>query len=153
MARLPREDEPARVAGILQESLVELIDLSLIAKQAHWNVVGPSFPALHPMLDTFADQQRTWSDDVAERLATLGTAPDGRVQSVAARTPIDQLPEGCLEDSAAARHVRRRLELVAERITARIAGLDTQDPATHALLLDVAGGLEKEAWLLRATAG
>ena len=54
----------------LQETLVELIDLSLQAKHYHWNVTGQEFRGIHLFLDEITDQVRLWYDDVAERLAT-----------------------------------------------------------------------------------
>src|SRR5665811_1473294 len=72
----------------LQGSLVELIDLSLQAKHYHWTVTGQEFRGVHLQLDEITDQVRLWYDDVAERLATLDVAPDGRLATVAAGTPL-----------------------------------------------------------------
>jgi len=60
----------------LQGSLIELIDLSLTAKQAHWNVVGESFKPVHLQLDEIYDVCRLGADEVAERIATLGGEPE-----------------------------------------------------------------------------
>jgi len=86
--------DTAEVAKALQATLVELIDLSLQAKQAHWNVVGPSFKAIHLFLDELTDQYRDWYDEAAERLAAIGVSPDGRTATVAAGTPLEPLPAG-----------------------------------------------------------
>ncbi|MGA1077868.1 MAG: hypothetical protein ACO3VG_02650 [Nitriliruptoraceae bacterium] len=47
------------VAGALQPTLVELVDLALTAKQLHWNVVGAGFVPLHARLDVLAADART----------------------------------------------------------------------------------------------
>lgn len=76
--------EPARaVAGeALQETLVDLVGPSLMAKQAHWNIVGPRFRSIHLQLDEVVATARSCSDTVAERAAALGVPPDGRPETV-----------------------------------------------------------------------
>src|SRR5207253_2079270 len=69
----PREE----VGHQLQSLLVELIDLSLIGKQLHWNVEGPQFRSLHLQLDELVESWRELSDQVAERAVAIGVAPDG----------------------------------------------------------------------------
>ena len=68
----------------LQQALVDLTDLSLLGKQAHWNIQGSRFRALHLQLDEIVEEVRAGADDVAERLAALGGTPDGRAATVAA---------------------------------------------------------------------
>jgi len=60
------------VGTALQETLVELIDLHLRAKQAHWNVVGRHFRSLHLELDELTDDVRAAADLVAERAVAIG---------------------------------------------------------------------------------
>ena len=66
------------VAAALQQALVDLTDLSLQGKQAHWNIEGPGFRSLHLHLDEIIDEVRLAADDVAERMAAIEVAPDGR---------------------------------------------------------------------------
>lgn len=142
---------PASVAAVaLQDTLVELIDLSLQAKQAHWNVVGPNFKPLHELLDEFTAEYRAWYDDVAERLAAIGVAPDGRTSTVSANTPLAQLPEGPLEDRALVALVEERVAAVAGRVRERMDRLGEHDLVTQDLLIGVVHGLEKQLWMLRA---
>ena len=63
-----RED----VGNHLQDTLVELIDLSLLGKQLHWSVVGPNFRPLHEHLDELVDSWREMADTVAERAVAIG---------------------------------------------------------------------------------
>ncbi len=75
-------DEARRVSSeALQETLIDLLGLSLIGKQAHWNVVGPRFRSVHLQLDEVVS--RTHADTVAERAAALGVPPDGRPETIA----------------------------------------------------------------------
>lgn len=74
---LPEAD--LKVVGeALQGALVDLVDLALVAKQVHWNVVGPRFRSVHLQLDEVVTAARTHSDVVAERAAALGVTPAGR---------------------------------------------------------------------------
>ena len=76
------------VTTLLQHNLVNLIDLALLMKQAHWNVVGPNFRSIHLHLDEIIEAVRAGSDEVAERVTTLGVAPDGRAQTVAENSEL-----------------------------------------------------------------
>ncbi len=63
------------LAGLLQARLHALNDLQLALKHVHWNVVGPNFIAVHEMIDPQVEKVRGFADEVAERIATLGSAP------------------------------------------------------------------------------
>lgn len=65
------------VAAILQQRLNALNDLALTLKHIHWNVTGPHFIAVHEMIDPQVDAVRAMVDQIAERIATLGSAPVG----------------------------------------------------------------------------
>jgi len=137
-------------ARCLQETVVELIDLSLQAKQAHWNVVGPMFRPLHELLDEFTDQYRDWYDTAAERLTAIGGAPDGRSMTVSASTPLVQLPEGQLTDTAVLAYFDERLTMIAGRVRDRLTVLGGIDLASQDVLIEILRGLEKQVWMLRA---
>ena len=76
-----RNDLPAatraRVGVLLNARLADTIDLQLQAKQAHWNVKGPNFIALHELFDKVADAAEEASDMLAERLVALGGRAEG----------------------------------------------------------------------------
>ena len=134
----------------LQDTVVELIDLSLQAKQAHWNVVGPMFRPLHELLDEFTAQYRDWYDTVAERLTAIGFAPDGRSATVSASTPFAQLPEGQLTDIAVLGLFDERVTMIASRVHDRLAILGDDDLVSQDVLIEILRGLEKQRWMLRA---
>jgi len=144
------EGRAANQAHLLQDTLVELIDLSLQAKHAHWNVVGPSFRPLHEFLDELTDQYRDWYDLVAERLTAIGVAPDGRSITVAATTPLEQLPTGQIRDTAVLSALDERVSLVAARIRDRADAAGEVDLASQDLLIEVLRGIEKQRWMIRA---
>ena len=140
-------------AAALQATLVELLDLSLQAKQAHWNVVGPSFKPVHEFLDELTAEYRDWYDLVAERATAIGEAPDGRVATVAGSTPLPVLPAGPLRDQAALAAFDERVTLVAANVRRRADDLAEVDLATQDLLVEILRGLEKQRWMLRAHQG
>jgi starvation-inducible DNA-binding protein len=142
--------ETAKSAEPLQATLVELIDLSLQTKQAHWNVVGPSFKAIHLFLDELTDQYRDWYDEVAERLAAIGVSPDGRIATLGASTPLEPLPAGQLRDQDVLAFFETRVTLVADRVRARLDPLGAHDLASQDLLVGILHGLDKQRWMLRA---
>ena len=134
----------------LQDSLVELIDLSLQAKQAHWNVTGPAFKPLHEFLDAMTAEYRGWYDEVAERMTAIGAAPDGRVTTVAAQAPLAQLPHGSIRDEALVPLFLDRVETVAARLRGRLGPVGELDLVTQDMLIGIVHGLDKQAWMLRA---
>ena len=134
----------------LQDSLVELIDLALQAKQYHWNVVGPHFRAVHLQLDEITDAVRLWYDDVAERMTALNGSPDGRTSTVAASTPLPEAGAGWQRDAATVEAMADRLSTVASSLRGRAASIGDTDLVSQGILIEIGAGLEKQAWMLRA---
>src|SRR5918912_2276427 len=99
-AHLPALDHHRReeVGRELQATLVELIDLSLIGKQLHWNIFGRPFKPLHEHLDELVDSWRELSDTVAERAVALGFVPDGQAATVVAESQLEPVAKGPIED-------------------------------------------------------
>lgn len=70
---LPEEIRIQSVA-LLNKHLAAAIDLHAQMKQAHWNVRGPGFIAIHELFDRVSTEVENYSDLLAERAAPL-TAP------------------------------------------------------------------------------
>lgn len=141
----------AVVSDALQQALVNLTDLSLQAKQAHWNLQGPQFRSLHLFLDEIVDLARTGSDDVAERLVTIGGTPDGRADTIAATTELPAIEFGVVSTDEAYKQFDERLNLVSDNIKKTLDAVDAEDHLSNDLLIGIATGLEKQAWMLRAS--
>jgi starvation-inducible DNA-binding protein len=137
-------------APALQATLVELIDLSLQAKQAHWNVVGPAFKPVHVFLDELVEEYRDWYDMVAERLTAIGASPDGRSATVSGTTPLAALPGGPILDQSALAAFDERVTVMAAAIRERAGLLADVDLASQDLLIEILRGLEKQRWMLRS---
>jgi starvation-inducible DNA-binding protein len=138
----------APAAAELQASLVELLDLALQGKQAHWNVVGPLFRPVHLELDDIVESAHAAVDTVAERLSALNEVPDGRAATVAANTPFEPFPAGTVADREAVRLIGARIDLVTAHLRERIASLGA-DPVSQGILLGIEEAFEKHAWMLR----
>ncbi|WP_406345903.1 Dps family protein [Streptomyces sp. NBC_00648] len=144
-------DADLKVVGTaLQGALVDLVDLSLAAKQVHWNVVGPRFRSVHLQLDEVVATARQHSDVVAERASALGVTPDGRAATVAATSAIGTVPEGWIKDTEAVQVLVVALGRVIGRMRERIAATEKPDPVTQDLLISLTGELEKHAWMFQA---
>jgi starvation-inducible DNA-binding protein len=140
------------IGAELQATLVNLCDLALLGKQAHWNVVGPHFRPLHLQLDEFVDAWRAASDVVAERAVALGHAPDGRAATVAARSELQTLPEGPISDHDVVAAFTRLLTDAIGAIRERMDRLEDVDTVTADILHGVVGGLEENLWMIRVQA-
>ncbi|MFJ3586502.1 Dps family protein [Streptomyces sp. NPDC090127] len=138
------------VGDALQGALVDLVDLALVAKQVHWNVVGPRFRSVHLQLDEVVVTARQHSDVVAERASAVGVNPDGRAASVAAGTAIGTVPSGWIKDVEAVKILVDALGAVIARMRERIEVTDEPDPVTQDILIGLTADLEKHAWMFQA---
>ncbi|MFI1397256.1 Dps family protein [Streptomyces sp. NPDC020681] len=138
------------VGDALKGALVDLVDLGLVAKQVHWNVVGPRFRSVHLQLDEVVDTARLHSDTVAERASAIGVAPDGRAATVAARSAIGAVPEGWIKDEDAVRTLVAALGAVIGRMRERVAATGEPDPVSQDVLIGLTADLEKHAWMFQA---
>ena len=134
----------------LQAVLIDLVDLHLQAKQAHWNVVGPNFRGLHLQLDELVDVAREGADALAERIRAVGGTPDGRTGTVCVATTLPGMPAGAVATTEAGRLVAAAIGAVTATISDRHDSVDAHDPASADLLHQLTLDLDKQAWMLRA---
>ncbi|MDT0568655.1 DNA starvation/stationary phase protection protein [Streptomyces sp. DSM 3412] len=141
------------VSEALQGALVDLVDLSLVAKQIHWNVVGPRFRSVHLQLDEVVDTARLHSDTVAERASTLGVPPDGRAGTVAGSSGIGRVPDGWVKDTAAVGTLVEALGAVITRMRTRVESTAEADPVSQDIFIGITADLEKHHWMFQAENG
>lgn len=145
--RVPALDP--KVADDLQATLVDLIDLALQAKQAHWNVTGGNFRSVHLQLDEMMTEYRAWSDVVAERIVAIGVAADGRARTVADGSVLPVFPDGTVGDRAVVELFVERLETSAGAFRERMDRLGDPDPVSEDILIGIVAGIEKQLWMVR----
>ncbi|WBU37604.1 Dps family protein [Homoserinibacter sp. YIM 151385] len=138
------------LAEALQRVHVDLIELHMQGKQAHWNVVGPNFRDLHLQLDEIVAEAREFSDTVAERLRALHAVPDGRSDTVAATTSLPAFPHGEVSTTQTVDLVTERLEAVVGTMREVHDTVDEEDPTSADILHGIIERLEQLAWMVSA---
>ena len=143
-------EAPSSLAQNLQEVLVDLVELHLQGKQAHWNVIGTNFRDLHLQLDEIVDIAREASDTIAERMRALNAVPDGRSDTVVASTTLPAFPPD-------EQNTTETVDLITTRIYATVStirtvhdAVDAVDPSTSDLLHEIIDSLEKQAWMIKS---
>jgi starvation-inducible DNA-binding protein len=146
---LPPESKKV-VGEALQGALIDLINLSLLAKQAHWNLIGHHFRSLHLQLDDIVDLAREHSDLMAERAVALGVNPDGRPATVAQTSQVPQPEAGYVNDGKVVAMFTEILEGIIERMRERMKVTEEPDLATQDLFIELVQELEKQHWMMQA---
>lgn len=140
-----------QIVDLLQSRLADAIDLQLQAKQAHWNVKGPNFIALHELFDKVAGEATAWVDDTAERLVSLGGTADGRAATIAGATTLSAFP---LEIKSGEDHVAALSSALAEYGKAVRNAIDAADSAGDAdtadLFTEISRGVDQYLWFVEA---
>jgi starvation-inducible DNA-binding protein len=145
--------EPARknLCELLNTHLAHAIDLHLQFKQAHWNVRGPNFIALHELFDEIAEEIEGHIDEIAERVTALGGIAEGISQVVAKKTGLAVYP---LNISTGKDHLEALSTAVATFGKAVRAAIDQatewKDADTADLFTGVSRDLDKRLWFLEA---
>lgn len=147
---IPLPDRVEMVA-LLNQLLADTIDLRLQIKQAHWNVRGIHFQALHELFDDVAAPLPDFTDDLAERAGTLGGAAVGSVTDVAKTTRLDAMPNAFLDGTAALHAVRDRLAFVANEMRKGVdSAAEFGDEITADVLTEITRGLDQQLWFVES---
>ena len=136
---------------LLNARLADAIDLALVTKQAHWNVKGPHFIAIHEMLDKFRKDIDGHVDTIAERAVQLGGTAHGTVQDVSKATGLKPYPTNIHKTKD---HLAALIERYAATAKATRAAIDDADDAGDADTADIftafSRSLDKLLWFLEA---
>ncbi|MFC8681262.1 Dps family protein [Microbacterium ureisolvens] len=134
----------------LQKVLVDLIELSLQGKQAHWNVVGRNFRDTHLQLDEIIEAARDFADTVAERMRSLHALPDGRSDEVAQTTTLPEFPQGEIATNEVVDLMTERLDAVAATCREVHDDVDEEDPTSADILHAILERVEQLSWMVSA---
>ena len=150
-----RNDMPqelrSKVASLLNARLADALDLEAASKQAHWNVKGPHFIALHELFDKVHDSIEDHVDTLAERITALGATAHGPVHAAARATSLAPYPEDIAEGAAHLEALGDRLAEFGKNSRAAIAESDELgDADTADLFTGISRDLDKQLWLLEA---
>jgi len=136
---------------LLSTRLADAIDLSLQLKQAHWNVKGPHFIALHELFDDVHGVVESKVDELAERITALGGVAEGTVQAVGKRSTLGAYP---LTLTSGRAHVEALAKALAafggSTRTAIAAASAVGDEVTADLFNEITGEIDKQLWFLEA---
>lgn len=145
------DDMRSAVVELLNARLADAIDLSSQMKQAHWNVKGPSFIALHELFDAVHNAVRIHIDDIAERITALGGTARG---TAAVAASASTLPEYPLEIHSGSEHVNAvsaALAACGKGVRAAIAkAAEVGDADTEDLFVGFSRDIDKNLWLVEA---
>lgn len=147
---IPAEKRAAAI-GLLNNRLAELIDLQLQAKQAHWNVKGPTFIALHELFDSVAEVTTEFVDLVAERIVALGGTAEGTIAAISERSKLPAYPLSLTGGRAHVEALSTVIAIVGKAIRAAIdQANELGDADTTDIFTEVSRDLDKKLWFVEA---
>jgi starvation-inducible DNA-binding protein len=145
------QDIRTQAAELLNNRLADVIDLTLQAKQAHWNVKGPTFIALHEMFDKLHADLIDYSDLIGERIVQLGGRAEGTVQAIADRTSLEPYALNAVTGHQHLDNLAISLATFGSKVRADVNWTDELgDAGTCDLLTEVMRGVDKWLWFVES---
>jgi starvation-inducible DNA-binding protein len=145
------EANRVKLVELLNTRLADCTDLQTQAKQAHWNVKGPNFIALHELFDKINEEVEGYVDDIAERAVQLGGIAEGTARMAAKRSSLTEYPLNAVDGRS---HVEAlSVALATFGKTARKAIAEANDLAdfdTADLFTEISRGMDKWLWFVEA---
>lgn len=142
-----------QMVELLNARLADAVNLSTQMKQAHWNVKGPSFIALHELFDAIHADTLVQVDDLAERITTLGGTALGTAAVAASASALPEYPLDVFSGSSHVEAVSVALAAFGEGMRAAIAAAgEAGDADTEDLCVEISRAVDKNLWLVEAHA-
>ena len=140
-----------QVAELLNRRLADALDLQSQCKQAHWNVKGPQFIALHKLFDDVCADVTEYADLIAERIVQLGGVARGSVRDVAETSELDQYPPAISSGEDHVKSLSAAVAAFASRMRLAIGETDDlDDAATADICTEITRGADKWLWFIEA---
>ncbi len=157
VSRTPAKKNSAKASAVgavvdtLNARLADMIDLHWQIKQAHWNVTGMDFIAVHRLFDEQAAMARDMADTLAERARGLEGVAEGTIRLAVERSTIDEFPHGLIDaKKAIAELVDRYDQLSGQLKAASDEAAEADDKGTEDVYVELLRTLDKQAYFLRA---
>lgn len=145
------EKSRQQIITILQQNLADATDLMLQAKQAHWNVKGPSFIALHELFDKVSEDSEEYVDLMAERIVQYGGVAEGTVRVAAKRSRLPEYPLGIAQGREHVQALSQSLASFGENLRNAIDQADELgDKDTADIFTEISRGVDKYLWFVEA---
>jgi starvation-inducible DNA-binding protein len=145
------ENIRAQSVELLNEHLAAAIDLHAQVKQAHWNVRGPSFIAIHELFDKVSVDVENYSDLIAERAGGLGGTAYGTIQVVAERSFLVPYPLGIADEQQHVFAVSATLAAFGQSVREAIGQAATfGDVDTADLFTEISRGVDQQLWFVES---
>jgi starvation-inducible DNA-binding protein len=142
-----------KMIELLNARLADAIDLQTQTKQAHWNVKGPNFIALHELFDKVNEDVEDYVDDLAERAVQLGGVAEGTARMAAKRSALGEYPASAVDGRS---HVEALSSALAAFGTSARKAIneagDVGDLDTADLFTEISRGIDKWLWFVEAHA-
>ena len=139
------------VIVVLNDRLADAIDLQSQVKQAHWNVKGPNFIALHELFDKISDVVLEQIDDLAERVTSLGGTAEGTVAVAAKRSKLKNYPLSITSGRDHLFYLSTQLAVYGKSVRLAIEESDKLGDAGSAdLFTGISRAIDKYLWFLEA---
>lgn len=147
---LPQKTRKTMI-DLLNQQLADTFDLYSQLKQAHWNVKGAQFIALHELYDDLAAESLEHGDMIAERATALGGVAHGTTRMAAANTRLAEFPDGAIDSLDSVQALVERFAAYAESTRKAIdAAEEHMDMATADLFTEISRAVDKNLWFLEA---
>lgn len=147
---LPETSRREAVA-LLNQRLAECIDLQTQSKQAHWNVKGPSFIALHKLFDDINGDVAAYADLIAERVVQLGGIAEGTVGVVTERSTLVDYPIGLATGAEHVAALSDALAMFGRTVRTGIEEMnELEDAGSADILTEISRGVDKWLWFVEA---
>lgn len=147
---LPAPDR-AQLIELLNRRLADALDLQSQCKQAHWNVKGPQFIALHKLFDDVFAGVTEYADLLAERIVQLGGVAHGTARDVAETSELEEYPEDIASGEDHVKSMSAALASFASRMRTAIDECDELDDAAGAdICTEITRGTDKWLWFVEA---